>query len=253
MPQGMLAIVAIAIVILFIQFVIENWVYILISISVIIFIIVIIVRLVSPSKEQVAKEKERLIDEVERHRSALIRNLDRALKINDYNAIVKDNRDKVLEDFFGSIDFDIKILGFELARTITFKQLEEIQIKDIEKGFNPADMPIDGHEFEYWVAQSLNKFGWEARVTSGSGDQGIDVIAEMHGMKIGLQCKRFNSSVGNKAVQEVYAGKAFHQVDEVGVISNASYTKSAKALAADTGVKLLSHHDIPNLYDKMFY
>ncbi len=143
-------------------------------------------------------------------------------------------------------DFSIESMSEESMLEIT-----EL-IKNIPVLFDPSTLPYNGHEFEHWVAKNLNKFGWNANVTSGSGDQGIDVIARKNGRTLGLQCKLLKSPVGNKAVQEAYAGKAFYQMDVVGVISNASYTKSAKALAMNTGVKLLSHRDIPNLYERMF-
>ena len=189
---------------------------------------------------------------VEPHRHALRRNLDRALIMNDYGAIAQDNQGEVIKEFMGSVGLDWDVIGVTIAKEIIFEELEFHEKYDRESGFDPATIPTDGFEFEHWVAENLNQFGWDAKATSGSGDQGIDVIAKKNGKTVGLQCKLFSSPVGNKAVQEAHAGKTFHQMDVVGVMSNASYTKSAKALATDTGVKLLSHHDIPNLYDKMF-
>ena len=197
-------------------------------------------------------ELQRLIDGVRQHRPALTRNLERAVITNDYGAIVQDNTYHVFEEFFASIAFNVDIIGFDLAVKKALIEIDVGKITDLQKGFDPATIPTDGHEFEHWVAENLKTFGWDAKATSGSGDQGIDVIATKDGKTVGLQCKLFSSPVGNKAVQEAHAGKTFHQMDVVGVMSNASYTKSAKALATDTGVKLLSHHDIPNLYDKMF-
>ncbi len=204
---------------------------------------------------RMAREEEQLAilpNRIEEHRHALRRNLDRALIINDYGAITQDNRNEVIKEFMGSVGLDCNLIGSWRAREIIFEQLAVWEERDRESGFDPATIPTDGHEFEHWVAENLNQFGWDAKATSGSGDQGIDVIAKKNGKTVGLQCKLFSSPVGNKAVQEAHAGKAFHQMDVVGVMSNASYTKSAKALATDTGVKLLSHHDIPNLYEKMF-
>ena len=193
-----------------------------------------------------------LYNSVEPHRHALRRNLDRALIMNDYGAIAQDNQDEAIKEFMTSVGLDCDALDITTAKEIIFEELELYEKYDRESGFDPATIPTDGFEFEHWVAENLKTFGWDAKATSGSGDQGIDVIATKDGKTVGLQCKLFSSPVGNKAVQEAHAGKAFHQMDVVGVISNASYTKSAKALATDTGVKLLSHHDIPNLYEKMF-
>ncbi len=197
-------------------------------------------------------ERQRLIDSVDRHNAALKRNLDRAIKKNDYDALVADTRNEALEEFFASIDLDMDILNFNDAAEIVFEQLDIRENKARDLGFDSSNLPHDGHAFERWVAEALVGFGWEAKVTSGSGDQGIDVLAEMNGKKLGLQCKLYNSPIGNKAVQEAHAGKAYYGLEVVGVLSNASYTRSAEDLATMTGVRLLSHQDIPDLFDKVF-
>ncbi len=43
-------------------------------------------------------------------------------------------------------------------------------------------------------------------VTRGSGDYGVDVLAEKEGVTYAVQCKRYDGPVGVKAVQEAYAG-----------------------------------------------
>jgi len=197
-------------------------------------------------------ERQRLIDSVDRHRATLIRNIERALKKNDYGALVADNREDALEEFFASIELDMSTIEFDDAADLVYEQLEMRSMEDREGGFDPVNLPFDGHAFENWVAESLTGFGWEANVTSGSGDQGIDVIAIKDGKKAGIQCKLYSSPIGNKAVQEAHAGKAYYKADAVAVLSNAPYTASAKDLASVTGVTLLSHHDIPDLFEKMF-
>ena len=111
----------------------------------------------------------------------------------------------------------------------------------------PARCPRDGHAFEEWVAGRLEAQGWRAHVTAGSGDQGIDIIARRKGRKIGIQCKRYDGAVGNKAVQEAFSGRAYHRVDAAVVITTGHYTESAKALSRRTGVHLLHVRDIGRL------
>ncbi|OOY09330.1 restriction endonuclease [Thioclava sp. F36-7] len=80
-------------------------------------------------------------------------------------------------------------------------------------GFDKNSIPVDGYAFEYWVADSLRRLGWSVETTSGSGDQGIDVLATFRDRKLAIQCKRYSGSVGNKAIQEAYAGRAFYEAD----------------------------------------
>ena len=205
-----------------------------------------------PTKEQHAIQKQKIIEETNIHYSTLMRNIDRAAMKNEYGTKVEDKREKVLIDFFKSIGLEVYVIDYPEAGEICVAELNALMKAEREKGFDINTLPDNGHEFEHWVAKNLNKFGWDAKVTVASGDQGIDVIAKKNGKTIGLQCKLLKSSVGNKAVQEAFAGKTFHKTDAVAVMSNAPYTPSAQKLATDTGVKLLSHHDIPNLYEKMF-
>lgn len=196
-------------------------------------------------------ERQRLIDAVEKHRVPLTRNLERSIVQNDYGTVTKDDTEGALDEFFASIDLDLSLLEFEEAKDVTFEQLEWIRAEARSKGFDENNLPFDGHAFEAWVAESLEGFGWTAQVTKGGGDQGLDVIAEKSGRKIGLQCKLYSNAVGNKAVQEAHAGKAFYALDEVGVMTNAEFTRSATDLAQVTGVFLLSHRDIPTLDEKI--
>ena len=98
---------------------------------------------------------------------------------------------------------------------------------------------MDGHQFEHFCANVLKQNGFEkVSVTSGSGDQGIDIIAYKDDIKYGIQCKCYHSDIGNKAVQEVYAGKAFYNCHVGIVLTNRDFTKSAIELARNNGVIL---------------
>ena len=51
---------------------------------------------------------------------------------------------------------------------------------------------MEGHEFEYFCADLLEKRGFEeVEVTKGSGDYGVDILAEKDGVTYAIQCKRY--------------------------------------------------------------
>ena len=75
-------------------------------------------------------------------------------------------------------------------------------------------------------------------MTQGSGDQGIDVIAWRDGVKYGIQCKCYSSVVGNKAVQEAFAGKAFYECHVAVILTNSYFTRAAAELAKSNNVVL---------------
>ena len=102
--------------------------------------------------------------------------------------------------------------------------MRKYTIQDIDK--------MDGHEFEYFCAELLKKNGYDnVKVTPGSGDQGIDIIAHKDGIKFGIQCKCYSSDIGNKAVQEAFSGKEFYKCHIGVVFSNRYFTGSAIELA----------------------
>lgn len=98
---------------------------------------------------------------------------------------------------------------------------------------------MEGHEFEFYCADLLKKNGFQnIEVTKGSGDQGIDIIAHKDGVKYGIQCKCYTSDIGNKAVQEAFAGKTYYGCHVAAVLTNRYFTKSAKELAERNAVLL---------------
>ena len=93
-------------------------------------------------------------------------------------------------------------------------------------------------DFERWCTKTISSNGWRAITTKATGDQGADVIAEKGRTRLVLQCKLYNSPVGNKAVQEAFAAQRHYQANASAVVTNARFTASAMALAATTGVQL---------------
>ena len=106
---------------------------------------------------------------------------------------------------------------------------------------------LDGPEFEAYVALVLEDNGFKhVALTKGSGDQGVDILAERNGKTYAIQCKNYEGAVGNFAVQEAYTGAQFYGCDAAAVICPGEFTRGAKELAQSTGVllwdgKKLSH------------
>ena len=98
---------------------------------------------------------------------------------------------------------------------------------------------MEGHDFEHWGADLLRDLGFtKVEVTRGSGDQGVDILAEKDGIRYAVQCKRYHSPLGNKPVQEVHAGKEMYQCQIGAVMTNRYFTPSGREIAEKTGVLL---------------
>ena len=198
---------------------------------------------------QIEADKRLIRAAVEKHQAPLKRNLKKAIKINDYGALITDERHSVVDEFLASVSIVPSAMPLVLVVIYVESLLEaEDELTKEEVGFNPNALPSGGHTFEEWVADSLKLFGWEARVTQGSGDQGVDVIASKEGKTVAIQCKLYSQPVGNKAVQEAFSGSTYYGADYAAVITNAGFTSSAKDLAISTKVILLSPEDIPTFH-----
>ena len=182
------------------------------------------------------KKLDAISESVVRFHTQLSRNIQISLKYNDYGKLISDSRSEEVLNFLNSIDVECPPEQQGLMVEYVISEVGRINLIQAESGFDLSSMPINGLDFEHWVASSLSKFGWKVKVTQGSGDQGVDVIAELNGKTLGIQCKRYAGSVGNKAVQETYAGMKHFGLDYAAVLTNATYTKSAKELAASTNV-----------------
>jgi hypothetical protein len=97
---------------------------------------------------------------------------------------------------------------------------------------------MTGAQFENFTADLFRALGHQAVVLGGAGDQGVDVIVNRRGERVAVQCKNLKKPVGNRPVQEVYAGARHHRCVEACVVAPAGYTRGAIALASSTGVSL---------------
>ena len=133
---------------------------------------------------------------------------------------------------------------FEHAIAPVAEELDAQEEERAEAGFS-EDM--SGEDYEIYCGRILQEAGWNVEQTQASNDQGVDLIAQIEDLKVCIQCKRYSNPVGNKAVQEVIAGKAFYNGTHAVVVSNAGFTKAAKNLAESADVLLISDTDLEDL------
>ena len=98
---------------------------------------------------------------------------------------------------------------------------------------------MNGHEFEHFIATLLRQLGYQkVEVTRGSGDQGVDVLAEKDDIRYAVQCKCYATDLGNTPVQEINTGKMVYQCHIGVVVTNRYFTQGAWDAAKATGVLL---------------
>lgn len=147
-----------------------------------------------------------------------------------------------------------------ISGQLPYSGLDESQIQDIlnaekawqaeQRGITSIDN-MEGHDFEYWCADILKRSGFDnVEVTPGSGDQGVDILAEKDGIKYAIQCKCYSKDLGNTPIQEVEAGRIFYSCHVGAVMTNRHFTQGAKELAKKTGTLLWDRDSIEKMLKK---
>lgn len=143
---------------------------------------------------------------------------------------------------------DIKIIkdGMDVSLERFRKRMEFTQKSEF---YNYDNM--EGHDFEYFCADMLRKNGFEnVEVTQGSGDHGIDILAEKDGITYAIQCKCYSSNIGNTAIQQAHTGKSLYHKDIAVVLTNRYFTSQAKEEAQALGVKLWDRDKLEEMIGK---
>lgn len=128
------------------------------------------------------------------------------------------------------------------------------EVRRQEDGSDADNFKGDGFEYEHHIASLIQKSVPDARVevTKASGDQGADIIFEIDRHKVVIQTKLYSGSVGNDAVQQVYAAKRYYMATVAVVVSNSKFTKSAADLAESLDVLLIHEDDVETMFSRAF-
>ena len=112
---------------------------------------------------------------------------------------------------------------------------------------------IDEYLFEQLVAGLWETRGWTTKVTSGSNDRGVDVIAEKQNpfhQKQLIQAKRYSqgNKIGSPDIQQYSSLKhQFQNVDNVVVVTTSDFTSQARDIANSLNVKLINGRELVSL------
>lgn len=206
------------------------------------------------------KLNQTIYNAVKEHYDTLCLKRDQSIYYDDYGNEICDGFVKELIYFVENVVFTNKTLDmdkkFKYAKMVG-DMMDKVQGEQPRTELSESEEELimfaenspDPYEFEGNCKKILEKAGWSARTTPKSGDQGVDVIAKKEDILIVVQCKFYTQKVGNKAVQEILAGKTYYKADYAVVVTNNTYTKSAKQLAKTCGVVLLNVKQLKKIDD----
>ena len=103
---------------------------------------------------------------------------------------------------------------------------------------------LDGHQFEHEVASVFRGQGYNAVVTKGSGDGGVDVILTKNNERIAVQCKAHSNPVGPAVIRDLYGTMTSGGYTKAILVSKSGFTKGVYEFASGKPIELLSLNDI---------
>lgn len=103
---------------------------------------------------------------------------------------------------------------------------------------------MSGEKFEEYLMYQFRKKRYRVKLTPVTGDFGADLILRRYHKRYIVQAKRYQGSVGIKAVQEVIGAKEYYGIDHGMVVTNSYFTKAAKELADVSGIELWGRNEI---------
>lgn len=185
-------------------------------------------------------------------------NIDGKNKEEKFYATISLKTGRIVVQEANGLEYDHVFSKQELAsqgKPLSTTQLKKQSPKTVQRSASLARIDkMDGHDFEHFTADLLRKLGYEhVEVTRGSGDQGVDVIAVKDGKRYAIQCKRYGQKLGNKPVQEVFAGKTIYGCSVAVVLTNNYFTDGAKEAAKATGVELWDRDTLRRMIDYANY
>lgn len=129
-----------------------------------------------------------------------------------------------------------------------FYQLQKLKETVVRNANMTQINKMTGLEFEEYLRCLFKGLGYKVNKTNATNDYGADLVLIGNNEKIVVQAKRYKSSVGIKAVQEVLGAKSYYEADQAWVITNSvRFTKNAQSLAQKSNVRLIDKNGLIDL------
>jgi HJR/Mrr/RecB family endonuclease len=166
---------------------------------------------------EISRQIDRMVQEAEERRKAEEERRKRAKE--EFDRMVQEaeerrkaeeeRRKKAEEDYFKRI-----------------KRLDEI------KSLTPI-------EFERYVGRFFEQIGYNVQATATTGDEGVDLFLRKNNKIIVVQCKKYDGTVGQPVVRELYGAMIHHRADEAYLITTGTISMPAQRWAANKPIQLV--------------
>lgn len=101
-----------------------------------------------------------------------------------------------------------------------------------EKGAALEEYVCEIYKAIYGNAMTTTEMKEKGLIPNGPGDQGADVVVELPGKRrLIIQCKNYESPIGNDAVQEIMSARAHYNAHELAIVAPNGFTSKCRELA----------------------
>jgi restriction system protein len=137
----------------------------------------------------------------------------------------------------GIVFYFVLYIAFKIwLKTRKTAKLRRSGIRDVDH--------MSGEDFERFLGELFKRRGFKVSYTATSGDYGADLILKDGGDIIAVQAKRYSSTVGVKAVQEIIGAVKMYNATEAWVVTNSHFTRQAEKLADINDVYLIDREEL---------
>ena len=145
------------------------------------------------------------------------------------------------------VEYSIKICVPEYKEYKKFKNdSKNYQIWEI-KAQKEFWFSLTGIQFEHELANLFLRLGYKAKVTTASGDMGVDIWLNKGSEKIIVQCKAHKNRIGPSAVRELYGTMQHFNVKKAILASVSGFTKGAFDASLNKPIELMELSEILHL------
>jgi HJR/Mrr/RecB family endonuclease len=106
---------------------------------------------------------------------------------------------------------------------------------------------LRGTDFEQFLEELFSFRGYTVERRGRTGDHGVDLILMRDALRIAVQAKGYEGSVGNEAVQQAFTGMRITGCNRCAVVTNSNFTNHAKDAALRTDCILIDGTQIGDL------
>lgn len=94
-------------------------------------------------------------------------------------------------------------------------------------------------QFEKAVAELFRAQGYNATVTSGSGDGGLDILLTKDGKKYGVECKQYKDTLGPKFIRDFIGALHLRRLNAGFFVTTSGYSQQARLAAKDSEYQII--------------